>query len=131
MFTIKNRKDDPKKRIAPLNYHVGNATGNRWKELRSILTPGFTTRKMKLMTPLMNEAIDVFISKLKEKSTSNQTFDILPYYQALAVDIIGRCVFGVEIDSQEDINSELLKSSRVIFSNKMQSLILMISRKFS
>jgi thromboxane-A synthase len=127
LFTIKNRKDDPKKRIAPLNYHVGNATGNRWKELRSILTPGFTTRKMKLMTPLMNEAIDVFISKLKEKSTSNQTFDILPYYQALAVDIIGRCVFGVEIDSQEDINSELLKSSRVIFSNKMQSLILMIS----
>ncbi len=128
---MNNRKDDPKKRITPLNYHVGNATGNRWKELRSILTPGFTTRKMKLMTPLMNEAIDVFISKLKEKSTSNQTFDILPYYQALAVDIIGRCAFGVEIDSQEDINSELLKSSRVIFSNKMQSLILMISRKFS
>ncbi len=129
MFTVNKIKDGPKK--TPLNYHVGNATGNRWKELRSILTPGFTTRKMKLMTPLMNEAIDVFISKLKEKSTSNQTFDILPYYQGLAMDIIGRCVFGVEINSQEDINSELLKSSRIIFSNKMQSLILMISRKFS
>ncbi len=128
---MEKRKDDPKKRKNPFSYHVGNATGNRWKELRSILTPGFTTRKMKLMTPLMNEAIDVFISKLKEKSTSNQTFDILPYYQGLAMDIIGRCAFGVEIDSQEDINSELLKSSRIIFSNKMQSLILMISRKFS
>jgi cytochrome P450 len=100
LFTINKRKDDPKIRITPLSYRVGNATGNRWKQLRTILTPGFTTRKMKLMTPLMNEAIDVFISKHKEKSTSNQTFDILPYYQALAMDIIGRCAFGVEIDSE-------------------------------
>jgi cytochrome P450 len=128
---MEKRKDDPKKRKNPFSYNVSNATGNRWKELRSILTPGLTSRKMKLMTPLMNEAIDVFISKLKEKSTSNQTFDILPHYQALTMDIIGRCVFGVEIDPQQDINSELLNSSKLIFSDEIQSLILMIIRKFS
>jgi len=120
---MNKRKDESKKSENPFIYNVSNATGNRWKEIRSILTPGFTTRKMKLMIPLMNEAIDIFISKLKEKSTSNQTFDILPYYQALTMDIIGRCVFGVEIDPQQDINSELLKSSRLIFSDNIQSLM--------
>ncbi len=39
------------------------------------------------------------------------------------MDIIGRGVFGVEIDPQQDINSELLKSSRLIFSDNIQSLM--------
>jgi hypothetical protein len=73
------------------------------------------------MIPIMKEAIDIFITKLRHKSINKETFDILPVYQGLAMDIIGRCAFGVKINSQEDKNFELFKSAQntSIFKTKM------------
>uniref|UniRef100_A0AAQ4R993 Thromboxane-A synthase n=1 Tax=Gasterosteus aculeatus aculeatus TaxID=481459 RepID=A0AAQ4R993_GASAC len=48
----------------------------RWKRVRSILTPSFSAAKMKEMVPLINTVTDSLMSNLNVSAESGETFDI-------------------------------------------------------
>ena len=51
-------------------------TGERWKNVRSILSPAFTTGKLKDVMFIMNSAVDTFLRKCKAAAESGETVDI-------------------------------------------------------
>ena len=53
-----------------------NLTGERWKNVRSVLSPAFTTGKLKDIMFIMNQAIDTFLEKCKSAAESGETVDI-------------------------------------------------------
>ena len=57
---------------------VSVVEGEKWKRIRSILTPNFSAYKMKQMLfQLINSACDMWMEKLEEMSQSGESFDIL------------------------------------------------------
>ena len=56
---------------------VNVVEGEKWKRIRSILTPNFSAYKMKQMLLLINSACDMLMEKLEEMSQSRESFDIL------------------------------------------------------
>lgn len=50
----------------PLNCGLLAAKDEQWKRIRSILSPSYTTGKMKQMIPLMEDAVNVLMKKLEE-----------------------------------------------------------------
>lgn len=50
----------------PLNCGLSAAKNEQWKRIRSILSPSYTTGKMKQMIPLMEDAVGVLMKKFED-----------------------------------------------------------------
>ena len=71
--------------------------GEEWKKQRSVITPAFTTKNMKEMLPLILKGADDFIACL---SKQKDRFNIAPLARCLAIDNLGRTVFGIDVGAQ-------------------------------
>ncbi|CAB0031775.1 unnamed protein product [Trichogramma brassicae] len=80
-----------------------NIAGERWKEARALLSPAFTSSKMKGMFELMvvcgKNFVD-YLSKLPEKE--RKAIATKDMFGKLTNDVIGTCAFGININSLED-----------------------------
>ncbi|XP_076328734.1 cytochrome P450 3A5-like [Tachypleus tridentatus] len=92
--------------------------GQSWKRVRNVLTPAFSSSKLKQLTQLINDAVNILLNKIREKASSGQRFDIYQFYEQITLDIISRAAFGIKTNSQKDTNhffltnvQKMLKSS--------------------
>ncbi|XP_014476492.1 PREDICTED: cytochrome P450 9e2-like isoform X2 [Dinoponera quadriceps] len=75
---------------------------DKWREVRTMLSPAFTSSKMKIMFKLMSDyATDFgdFIAQLPPDQNVIETKDIFTRYTN---DVIATCAFGVSVDSMRD-----------------------------
>ncbi|XP_022256482.1 cytochrome P450 3A29-like isoform X1 [Limulus polyphemus] len=113
-----------------MSHALTHVQGHRWKEIRSVLTPSFTTGKLKTMSSIMNYAIQELLTNIEKKSQEGKPFDVYKLYQSLTMDVIGRCALGIQTDVQKSPEEhELVKNSRVIFSREFHSwlTVMMVS----
>ncbi|XP_075973978.1 cytochrome P450 9e2-like [Anticarsia gemmatalis] len=84
--------------------------GQEWKDMRSTLSPAFTSSKMRAMVPFMLEVSDVMTKSLKKQIKASgvdyvdvECKDLMSRY---ANDVIATCAFGLKVDSHNDANNE-------------------------
>ncbi|XP_026318086.1 cytochrome P450 9e2-like [Hyposmocoma kahamanoa] len=87
--------------------------GEEWKDMRSALSPAFTSSKMKMMLPLMVEVGDQMIIALRKKiKDSKQNYleiDVKDLTTRYGNDVIASCAFGLKVDSYMDENNQFYK----------------------
>lgn len=98
-----NEKDDP------LSAHLAALQGNRWKNLRSKLTPTFTSGKLKSMLPIVVGVADEFRKVLAEIIEKENVLDVRDILGRFTTDVIGSCAFGIDCNSLKDPNGEFRK----------------------
>lgn len=72
----------------------------RWKRLRNIMNPTFSTSKLRELSPLMIKTADRLVDALKQVETE-KTFNIITYFKRFTMDTIWNCAFGVDINVQD------------------------------
>ncbi|XP_067135814.1 uncharacterized protein [Centruroides vittatus] len=87
-------------------------TGEKWKDMRSIMTPAFTVSKMKMMTKLINECAQILIGNFLEAAENKIEVDIDKYFGAYVTDVTAKCAFGITLDSRKDPNNPFVKAAR-------------------
>ncbi|GAV08409.1 hypothetical protein RvY_18101 [Ramazzottius varieornatus] len=92
-------------------------TGDDWKRVRSTLSPTFTAKKMKMMSPKINNMIDILLSIVEEKCAANEVTDIYGLFQGLTLDVIGSCAFAMEVNCQRNPKDIFLENTRALFRN--------------
>ncbi|XP_067144163.1 cytochrome P450 3A14-like [Centruroides vittatus] len=95
--------------------------GIQWKNARSILSPGFSTNKLKQTVPLVEDAIKVFLDIIWKKANNKEEFNIFPMYHTLTMDIIGRTAFGVRTNIQKNPEDIFVKNVKYISSDTVSS----------
>nr|UZE89817.1 cytochrome P450 CYP9AG9 [Chrysoperla zastrowi sillemi] len=109
-----------------------NIAGERWKEARALLSPAFTSSKMKGMFELMvvcgKNFVD-YLSKLPEKE--RKAIATKDMFGKLTNDVIGTCAFGININSLENPKNDffILGKEATTFDGIM-SLKFFIARSF-
>lgn len=88
-----------------------------WKELRSKLSPVFTSGKIKKMFPLVEEIgaeLDKYLCNLALGSNTNvvEVKDICGHY---TTDVIASIAFGVQANSLKDPNADFRRNGRKLF----------------
>ncbi|KAG6461830.1 hypothetical protein O3G_MSEX012870 [Manduca sexta] len=77
--------------------------GQEWKDMRSTLSPAFTSSKIKLMIPFMVEVGEQMIQALKKKVTDSKVgyidVDCKDLTTRYANDVVASCAFGLKVDS--------------------------------
>lgn len=76
-----------------------NAEGDRWKVLRQKFTPIFTSQKLRKMMPLISKAIGDYVKYTEKLVDQNKDQEIRDLVSKYTLEVIGSCVFGVELQS--------------------------------
>ncbi|KAJ8728454.1 hypothetical protein PYW08_016839 [Mythimna loreyi] len=105
--------------------------GQEWKDMRSTLSPAFTSSKMRLMVPFMVEVGDQMMSslqkKIKESKSGYIDIECKDLTTRYANDVIASCAFGLKVDSQnEDNEFYLMGKATATFSFRQTLMFLFI-----
>ncbi|XP_020495450.2 thromboxane-A synthase [Labrus bergylta] len=87
----------------------------RWKRVRSILTPSFSAAKMKEMVPLINTAIDALTNNLNVHAESGEAFDIHKCFGCFTMDVIASVAFATQVDSQNNPDDPFVSHAQMFF----------------
>uniref|UniRef100_A0A1B6M5I4 Cytochrome P450 n=1 Tax=Graphocephala atropunctata TaxID=36148 RepID=A0A1B6M5I4_9HEMI len=90
--------------------HVINMNGPEWKEMRTLLTPAFTSGKMKLIFVLMKKCSEQLKFYLYETVENNPVVEITNVFARFTMDVIATSAFGVEIDSINNENCQFFST---------------------
>ena len=69
--------------------HLIMLRGSRWKQVRSTLTPTFSSVKMKKMSTIMVDCIGILINQVKSHALQKTEANFYELFQALTLDVIG------------------------------------------
>lgn len=98
-----NKKHDP------ISEHVSNIENEQWKNIRSKLTPTFTSGKLKTMLGSILDISQKFMSTIEKESESHRSLEIKDVLSRFTCDVIGNVAFGLECDSLDNKDSKLYK----------------------
>lgn len=95
-----------------------NMSDERWREMRSVLSPLFTGSKMRGMLSLMCEANDAFVAAVRTDvlvaGASGLEYNMLDLLTCSTADVIATCAFGIKINSYLDRTNEFYASGNRI-----------------
>ncbi|XP_045105231.1 cytochrome P450 3A41-like isoform X2 [Portunus trituberculatus] len=89
--------------------------GAEWKSLRAIMTPTFTSGKIKSMFPLVCDKADALIEFSKKEAASGSYVDMKKNFGAYTLDTIASCAFGIECNSLVDSDNEFTRNMEAFF----------------
>ncbi|XP_077486201.1 thromboxane-A synthase-like [Amblyomma americanum] len=100
---------------SPHNKSLLQLTSTRWREVRSVLTPSFTTNKLRLMSPGIISAVEMLVSKIDRKAQTGEEFEAGEMYAALALDVVCKSAMGIDYNLQEQPRHRFLVCCRLLF----------------
>ncbi|KAL5280710.1 hypothetical protein ACFFRR_004616 [Megaselia abdita] len=87
--------------------------GDKWKEMRSTLSPAYTGNKMRGMFELIREIAQQASLHLKEKELGKDV-NLKEFFSRFANDVIASTAFGFKINSLEDKDNEFYKMGKEV-----------------
>ncbi|XP_046959650.1 uncharacterized protein LOC124529785 [Vanessa cardui] len=101
--------------------------GQEWKDMRSTLSPAFTSSKIKLMVPFMEEVGEQMIRTLKKKINEEEGYievDCKDLTSRFATDVIASCAFGLKVDSQTEKKNMFYEMGKSASTFKFRQMLL-------
>ena len=94
---------------------LDNSGGATWRALRKLLSPTFTSGKMKGMLEPMDQLAERTVEYLAEKSKKEKKIDVKPVIQGFALDTISKCAFGMDTNSYKGEDTEFAVIAKDVF----------------
>ena len=82
----------------PVSAHLISLNGDKWRKLRTKMTPIFTTGKIKTVFKVFVECEKVLEQTLSHHSEKGTAFDVKDMFASFSSDVIVNCAFGLEVD---------------------------------
>uniref|UniRef100_A0AAT9UTR7 Cytochrome P450 6PW2 n=1 Tax=Maconellicoccus hirsutus TaxID=177089 RepID=A0AAT9UTR7_MACHI len=112
----------------PITMHMFSAPGNLWKNLRTKLTPTFTSGKMKYMFSLVQECAEEICQVIDKRIKANSIIDVKDFSTRYTIEVISSCAFGLKAHTIQDGSSIFKLMALKIFSGRLFVRIMIITR---
>nr|QVK45585.1 cytochrome P450 [Brachionus paranguensis] len=89
------------------------STKGRWKRMRMIMNPTFSSAKLRELGPILVNCADRLIDVLNKEGDAE--INVSEYFKRFTMDSIWNCAFGVDINMQYDLNNGYYERSESIF----------------
>lgn len=83
-----------------------------WKRLRTLLSPAFTSGKLKEMFPIVDQYADVLVRNLRKEAEKGKPVDLKDIFGAYSMDVITSTSFGVNIDSLNNPQDPFVENTK-------------------
>ena len=101
-------------KVEPLSANLINLEAARWKPLRAKQTTIFTSSKLKEMFYLLLECANHLEENLAKSTEINQVVECCEVSARYTTDVIGACIFGLDMKALEDDDSQFRKIGRKV-----------------
>ena len=117
-------------RTEPLSIHLFNLESERWRPLRSKLSPIFTSGKLKNMFPLIIECSDHLKTYLDKLVVKGEPVECRELTAKFTTDVIGTCAFGIDMNAMAEEDSEFRRMGRKIFAVSAENIFRLKLRQY-
>nr|XP_053648973.1 cytochrome P450 3A41-like isoform X1 [Cherax quadricarinatus] len=98
-------------------------SGDEWKALRAIMTPTFTSGKIRGMFPLVCNKADTLVSFTLKEADQKPYVDMKDIFGRFSIDTIASCAFGIECNSFTNEEPEFAKRAATFFDSLLTRVI--------
>ncbi|KFM74679.1 Cytochrome P450 3A11, partial [Stegodyphus mimosarum] len=92
-----------------------NLRGEDWKRVRTIVTPTFTTGKIKRMMSILKDCSKALVGNFRKSAEKGDPVEAKPLYGAFTMDVIASSAFSTKLDSYNDPNNKFVQTARRAF----------------
>ncbi|XP_021018890.1 cytochrome P450 3A13 [Mus caroli] len=85
--------------VGILKKAISISENEEWKRIRALLSPTFTSGKLKEMFPIINQFTDVLVRNMRQGLGEGKPTSVKDIFGAYSMDVITATSFGVNIDS--------------------------------
>uniref|UniRef100_A0A8C0GPA8 unspecific monooxygenase n=1 Tax=Chelonoidis abingdonii TaxID=106734 RepID=A0A8C0GPA8_CHEAB len=97
------------RRVGVLKSAISIAEDEQWKRIRTVLSPTFTSGKLKEMFPIMVHYGKVLVRNVQKQVEKDEPIAVKDVFGAYSMDIITSTSFGVNIDSMNNPQDPFVK----------------------
>ncbi|KAF8773088.1 Cytochrome P450 3A11 like protein [Argiope bruennichi] len=94
---------------------VMNRTGDDWKRVRTIITPAFTSKRMRQIGSIINDCSKSVLEVCEQHWEKKEPVDCKGLFGAFTMDVISNSAFGTKVDSHKDPQNEFVRRVRDSF----------------
>ncbi len=103
-----------------------NQRDEEWKRVRSLVSPTFTSGKMKKMYPLMTKCAQEYVEALKNEAINENEIDLKQMNGNFTMDVIAKCAFATTTNSHKDPENPFIKHAKNLFNFRVWKLALIV-----
>ncbi|KAK2581764.1 hypothetical protein KPH14_002243 [Odynerus spinipes] len=105
--------------------------GDTWREMRKILSPTFTSSKMKMMFELVQECGENFVNHVAKKAEDGWIVNMKDILVRYTNDAVATTAFGISIDSMKNPNNDFISHvTKALNFDSILSLKLIMGKHF-
>lgn len=93
---------------------ISIAEDEEWKRIRTLLSPTFTSGKLKEMFPIMDQYGDILVKNLRQEENKGKPINTKDIFGAYSMDVITGTSFGVNIDSLNNPQDPFVQKAKKI-----------------
>uniref|UniRef100_A0A671U3A1 unspecific monooxygenase n=1 Tax=Sparus aurata TaxID=8175 RepID=A0A671U3A1_SPAAU len=94
---------------------VNIAEDDHWRRLRNILSPNFTSGRIKEMFSIMKHHSHKLTTCLHSKAHNKEVITMKDFFGAYSIDVMASCAFSVDMDSTSNPSSPLITNASKLF----------------
>ena len=118
---VKNFDSFMNRTYVPLLLMKGNVEGlvnlcdEQWRRVRRILTPTFSSKKLRMMSPLIEESCERLSNKIATVSDTDNSVDVWEWFGMFTMEVILATAFSRDISSESRKENPLVKAAASVF----------------
>ncbi|XP_077508156.1 cytochrome P450 3A11-like [Amblyomma americanum] len=86
-----------------------------WRVTRSVVSPVFSTSKMKQMVPTVNECAKDTLRNFADAAREGKPYDVKLIFGAFGLDVVAQTTFSFSLDSHRDVNNPFSVQAKRFF----------------
>ncbi|PVD34494.1 hypothetical protein C0Q70_05769 [Pomacea canaliculata] len=89
---------------------------DHWKHVRNVLSPTFSSGKLKKMLPVLRRCCQDLLTNIREKAERGEEMDAKEFSSAYSMDVIAGVAFGIQINSLKNPDEQFVKvTNRILY----------------
>ena len=100
------------------------AIDDHWKRLRAIVSPTFTSGKVKKMSSLIDECTKNCLENLEFHVNNKKNMNLKEVFGSFTMDCIAKCAFGTDINANKNADNPFVVNAKQLFTIKILKILL-------
>ena len=120
-ITVKNFDSFVNRSYVPPLLKKGKVRGllqlrdEEWQRMRRILSPMFSSKKLRMMSPLIQQSCKRLNEKISTVNNSGESVDVWKWFGLFSMEVILATAFGRDVDFQHNKETPIVKAAASIF----------------